>query len=181
MQQAVRVLYGHASPSEAFEATTLQLQPLDLHEFLRHVASNAPCVGVDDVELHAEPGLGEVLVRADEYPLEDVVTHVLRNAQRHRVAGTPIEIRLGPAGPMAEVRIRNRGPRIPEPMLDKIFEYGVSDLQGESAGAADAAGGRRGQGLFVAKTYLAKMGGTIRAENGSDGVTFVLALQRLKP
>jgi signal transduction histidine kinase len=174
MQQAVRVLYGHASPSEAFEATTLQVQPLDLHEFLRHVASNALCVGVDRVELQAAPGLGEVMVRADEYPLEDVVTHVLRNADRYRVAGTPITIRLDVAGAAAEVRIHNQGPNIAPQMLETIFEYGVSDPQA----AAGADGGRRGQGLFVAKTYLAKMGGTIHAENTADGVTFVLTLQR---
>ena len=36
----------------------------------------------------------------------------------------------------------------------------------------------RGQGLFVAKTYMAKMGGTIGAANTGDGVTFTLALPR---
>ena len=37
---------------------------------------------------------------------------------------------------------------------------------------------QRGQGLFVAKTYMAKMGGTIAAENVPDGVRFVLTLPR---
>lgn len=58
-------------------------------------------------------------------------------------------------------------------MLDKIFEYGVSDA--ESAQAAE----RRGQGLFVARTYMAKMGGTISARNVDDGVIFTLTLQRM--
>jgi sensor histidine kinase regulating citrate/malate metabolism len=57
-------------------------------------------------------------------------------------------------------------------MLGTIFEYGVSD-QPEAAAA-----GHRGQGLFVAKTYMAKMGGTIAARNVDDGVEFVLTLQR---
>jgi len=38
---------------------------------------------------------------------------------------------------------------------------------------------QRGQGLFVAKTYMAKMGGTIVAENAPDGVRFVLTLPRV--
>jgi sensor histidine kinase regulating citrate/malate metabolism len=59
-------------------------------------------------------------------------------------------------------------------MLGKIFEYGVSD-QPESG-----AEGNRGQGLFVAKTYMAKMGGTITARNEVDGVTLALALQRAR-
>jgi sensor histidine kinase regulating citrate/malate metabolism len=58
-------------------------------------------------------------------------------------------------------------------MIDNIFEYGVSD-------AADAGAlGNRGQGLYVAKTYMAKMGGTIAARNEDDGVSFVLTLPRI--
>jgi len=34
----------------------------------------------------------------------------------------------------------------------------------------------RGQGLFVARTYMAKMGGTIEAQNLSEGVQIVLTL-----
>jgi hypothetical protein len=40
--------------------------------------------------------------------------------------------------------------------------------------------GNRGQGLFVAKTYMAKMGGTISARNVEDGVSFLLTLQRVR-
>ena len=57
-------------------------------------------------------------------------------------------------------------------MIGKIFEYGVSD-QAESG-----ADGNRGQGLFVAKTYMAKMGGTITAHNLGGGVSFVMSLRR---
>ena len=64
-----------------------------------------------------------------------------------------------------------------------IFEYGVSD-PGASVGADrdenNPDRGHRGQGLFVAKTYMAKMGGTIVAENLPDGrgVRFTLALPK---
>jgi signal transduction histidine kinase len=175
MQQALRVLYGSASPSEAFESTTLELQPLDLHEFLRHVAGNAPHAGIDGVVLEADEGLGPVTVRADEYSLEDVVTHVLRNAQRYRLPGTPITLHLGADEAWAEVHIHNRGPAIAPERIDRIFEYGVSDPEAADAGER----AHRGQGLFVAKTYMAKMGGTIRARNVDGGVAFVLALPRV--
>ncbi|MED5619403.1 sensor histidine kinase [Ideonella sp. BN130291] len=173
MQQAVRVLYGSASPSEAFETTTLRVQPLDLHQFLRHVASNAPAEGIAQVELHAAAGLGPVMVRADEYPLEDVATHVLRNAARYRPPGTPIRLILSADADVAVLEVHNQGPPIPEALMARIFEYGVSDPESGGEG-----GGQRGQGLFVAKTYLAKMGGTITARNEADGVSFVLTLQR---
>lgn len=170
MQQAVRILYGSASPSEAFEGSTLEVQTVDIDDFLVSVAANAASAGVADVRYtpHGQP----VAVRADDYSLEDVVTHVLRNAERYRVPGTPITLTLETSETAATVCIHNCGPAIPEDMLDKIFEYGVSEL------ADSAANGNRGQGLFVAKTYMAKMGGTIAARNAADGVSFMLTLMR---
>ncbi len=177
MQQAVRVLYGQASPTEAFEATTLPVQALDIDEFLRHVADNAPHAGIHDVR-YTSAG-ASCLVRGDAYALEDVVTHVLRNAERYRPAGTPIEIRLaGEDSGGVAVTIHNQGEPIPEALIGRIFEYGVSDAAGEPG--ADTA--HRGQGLFVARTYMAKMGGTIDARNEPEssggGVSFVLRLAR---
>jgi signal transduction histidine kinase len=178
MQQAVQVLYGKASPSEAFAATSLELQPLDLHAFLRHVADNAPAEGIADVLLQAPRGLGALYVRADEYPLEDVLAHLLRNADRHREPGSPITLQLSARDGHAELAVHNRGPRIAPELLGRVFEYGVSGAGAPNAAdAADAADdGRRGQGLFVAKTYMAKMGGSIEARNAPDGVSFVMRL-----
>jgi signal transduction histidine kinase len=170
MQQAIRVLYGRASPSEAFQSSELQVGEIDLTAFLRHVADNAPCIGIGDVLFQGtnEPLLG----RADEYSLEDVVTHVLRNAERYRPPASPITITLEAGDIGITITIHNQGPPIAPDMLGKIFEYGVSD-QAESG-----ANGNRGQGLFVAKTYMAKMGGTITAHNRDDGVSFLMSLRR---
>lgn len=168
MQQAVRILYGSASPSEAFQATTLRDQVIDLDAFLRSVAANAPCAGIPDVCY--TPAAAPVWVKADEYSLEDVVTHILRNADRHRLPGTPIAITLNAAENPVQITIHNQGPAIPADLIDKIFEYGVSGPSDETAPA------NRGQGLFVAKTYMAKMGGTIAARNENDGVSLILSL-----
>ncbi len=168
MQQAVRVLYGHASPSEAILCAALEVSTLDVDAFLRHVAGNAADAGVVGVEYTGEGT--PLVVKADEHSLEDVITHVLSNAARYRPAGTPIRIDLRRVGTVAEVRIRNDGPSIDETLIGRIFEYGVSD----HADNGSARG--RGQGLFVAKTYMAKMGGTIEARNVDGGVEFVLSL-----
>ncbi len=170
MQQAVRVLYGSASPSEAFQSSVLQVGEVELTNFLRNVALNAPCAGIERVRF--DGAAGPVLARADEYSLEDVVTHVLRNADRYRVAGSVITMTLAASDTGASISIHNDGPHIAPEMIAKIFEYGVSD-QAESG-----ANGNRGQGLFVAKTYMAKMGGTITAHNEPGGVSFILSLQR---
>jgi signal transduction histidine kinase len=171
MQQAVKVLYGTASPSEALEAAALQLNTIELDTFLHNVASNAHFAGIDGVDYKrvSRP----VLVRADEYSLEDVMTHILRNADRYRTAGTPIVVTLTTVDTSACVAIHNQGPAIDAALIDKIFEYGVSGA--ESAASSE----HRGQGLFVARTYMAKMGGTISARNVDDGVTFTLTLQQV--
>jgi hypothetical protein len=54
--------------------------------------------------------------------------------------------------------------------LDKLFEYGFSDTEAFNSSE------RRGQGLFVARNYMAKMGGGIRFENQHDGVIFCVDL-----
>jgi signal transduction histidine kinase len=175
MQQAVRVLYGQASPSEAFAATRLALRPIDLDAFLGQIADNARYIGIEDVAY--ERRLQPLVVRADEHCLEDVVTHVLRNAQRHRRPGTPIRLHAESDADGVRVTLHNEGAPIPEAMLERIFEYGVSEgiADGEPVTAAP---GRRGQGLFVARTYMAKMGGTIGARNRDGGVEFTLELPR---
>lgn len=165
MQNAVRVLYGQASPSEAFETTHLSLTELDLDAFFGQLAGNAAYIGIDAV-VYQGPGR-PLRALADEYRLEDVATHVLRNADRHRRPGSPIRIELRVNGREAQVRLHNEGPPIDPAQLDRIFEYGIS---------TDTSGGQRGQGLFVARTYMAKMHGTIAAQNSADGVVFTLTL-----
>lgn len=169
MQQAVRVLYGSASPSEAFAGSQMEIAAVDLAGFLKNVAENA---GIADLQCS---GVDEALpARADEFPLEDVFAHLLKNADRHRTPGTPITLALSADETIASIAIHNCGPRIPEELIERIFEYGVSGLP---EGGAD---GNRGQGLFVARTYMAKMGGTILARNVDDGVVFILTLQRTR-
>jgi len=177
MQQAIHVLYGTASPAEALQAADVPEGRLDLDAFLRNVADNAHFAGILDVVYAPGPGTpGPVIVRADEFALEDVVTHILRNADRYRPTDSPITLTLTASESTASATLHNQGLTIAEDLLERIFELGVSDPDNPTPLGED---GHRGQGLFVAKTYMAKMGGTINARNTSDGVAFVLTFQRL--
>jgi signal transduction histidine kinase len=171
MQQAVRVLYGSASPSEAIASSQLDVASLELNEFLSQISKNAVAIDIANVQFNRSET--RIAVGADEYALEDVVSHVLTNANRYRTEGSAIQIELSANESTAQITIHNAGPAIDSAMMEKIFEYGVSD-------AADAGAlGNRGQGLYVAKTYMAKMGGTIAARNEGVGVSFVLTLPRV--
>lgn len=180
MQQAVHVLYGTASPAEALQAADMPQGRLDLDDFLRHVAGNAHFAGIGQVVYNGTPS--PVIVRADEFALEDVVTHILRNADRYRPAGTPISLGLSSSESTACATIHNLGSTIEPGLLDQIFELGVSGPDGpqdDGNGNGNGIDSHRGQGLFVARTYMTKMGGTVHARNTGDGVEFRLILQRL--
>lgn len=177
MQQAIHVLYGTASPAEALQAADVPEGRLDLDAFLRNVADNAHFAGIMNVVYAPSTDQpGPVIVRADEFALEDVVTHILRNADRYRPTGSPITLTLTASESTASATLHNQGSTIAEDLLDRIFELGVSD---PTSPTPLGEGEHRGQGLFVAKTYMAKMGGTINARNTEGGVAFVLTFQRL--
>lgn len=170
MQQAIQVIYGTASPSEAFAEATLQVGLLNLNDFLITIADNARFVDIHHVQFI--PCKESVMVRADEFSLEDTVTHILRNADRYRHRDTSIQIHIELTNTTAQIFIYNQGEPIKPELINNIFEYGVS----ESTQDEDTS--HRGQGLFVAKTYMAKMGGSIDVRNETEGVTFILTLQR---
>jgi signal transduction histidine kinase len=168
MQQAVKILYGQASPAEAFSNAVPELATIDLKEFLQAVADNSSEIGIADVSYRGPSHEEVVRVKADEHWLEDVITHVLNNASRFRVSGSAIEINLALRDRQAIVEISNQGSLIDPSMLEQIFEFGVSSREDAQT--------HRGQGLFVARTYMAKMAGTISAKNRADGVSFECSL-----
>jgi two-component system, OmpR family, sensor kinase len=144
---------------------------LDLDAFLAQIAGNAHFAGIEKVVYERPTLAAPLLVKADEFTLEDVVTHILSNAQTHRLANTPITLSVTLQATQAVLQIHNLGHPISAELLPSIFDYGVS---GGQASADDAS--HRGQGLFVVKTYMGKMGGSVEALNTASGVTFLLRL-----
>lgn len=172
MQQAVKMLYGHASPSEAIAGARVESSPLDIRHFLQEVASNAGFAGIDNVRYtpEAAPEKCKVWVQADAFALEDVVTHILNNAHRHRFENTPISLSLSTTPERVRIAIHNQGLQIDSGLLPHVFDYGVS--------GQESTHGQRGQGLFVVSSYMNKMGGKADVVNQHDGVVFTLVLPR---
>lgn len=181
MLQAVRMLYGHASPSEAVEAANIDVEVIDANAFMQQIAENAHYAGITGVTfVSGEPQW----VRANPFSLEDALTHILNNAQRYRKANTPIRLNLVADDTAVELHIENTGEQIAEDNLERIFEYGITE---QSDGSAEAGldemqqdKTNRGQGLFISKTYVTKMGGQIQAKNQRNGVIFIIRLPKVK-
>ncbi len=167
MQAALQLLYGQASVGEAVAQASAERDRFDLAAFLREVAANAPHAGIDQVVARHCAERCDVV--ADALKLEDALTHLLTNAQRYRAPGTAITLTMRAQRDKVDVDVSNEGPLIAAERLPTLFELGTSDRTQP---------GQRGQGLFVARGYLAKMGGTIAVRNHATGVCFTLTLPR---
>jgi signal transduction histidine kinase len=102
------------------------------------------------VEIQGEP---ELLRRAIE--------NVIRNAIRHAPSGSTVEVTV--AGRV--VQVRDYGPGVPEPALERIFDpfYRVENDRNRSSGGA-------GLGLAIARRAVELHKGTICARNANPGL-----------
>ncbi|WP_437629759.1 ATP-binding protein [Sorangium sp. So ce854] len=101
-------------------------------------------------------GNGELLRRAIE--------NVVRNAVRFTELGTAVRVDLECAGGVAELRVRDRGPGVPEAALGDIFRpfYRVDDHRARGAGGT-------GIGLAITQRAVLLHGGEVEARNAEDG------------
>ena len=165
MQNAVETLFGSASPDQAFSALRLDLETLDLSDFLAAYVSSTQAT-ISDVKFEpSEPGL---FARVDSARLEDVLDNLVANANRFRLPDTPILIRSLRVIEGVQILLENQGPNIDPARLITIFEYGESSDKDSN--------GHQGLGLFVVKAHITRMGGRVAAQNTDDGVAFVITL-----
>ena len=169
IQQAIRVLYGSATPSEVFQSSQLRLETLDLNEFLTHVAANAQDAGVAGVRFIGG-NTNSAKVRADEYSLEDVLAHLLSNADRHRTSGSEITIALDVNERRREYACTTLANRS-RPSCLIAFSSTAFPTQRRTAAAMTPA--QRAARACSWRGPMAKWG-TVTARNEDGGVTFEL-------
>lgn len=168
MIRAVDHLFGKAGPS-SFDAVPINLQKIDIAEFLSDQATNAATAQspITNVDYIGPPSGVVCLVDPDAF--EDTVAHILENAARFRIDATPIRIHLSQDDDITTICICNEGPQIPDNLLDKIFEFGISPTENRNES-------NQGIGLYVAKNYVSRMSGKILARNMASGVEFIISL-----
>ena len=182
MLRAVDSIYGQSSPSEGISNYSTEEEVIDLSNFLKLIAENAIYCQIENVNYQGvfEP----LMIKVDPIGIEEAISHILNNAQRY----TKKENRFDPSSPpqinislestpeLAIISIFNNGPHIPEELIDRVFEYGVSDQLSEQMDSHNSM--NRGQGLFACKAHLSKIGGDITVKNVKGGVTFIITLLR---
>jgi two-component system sensor histidine kinase KdpD len=108
------------------------------------------------------------LVRADAAQLERALANLLENAARYS-GGHPVLVRSKAVGKRILIRVVDRGPGIPAPELERIFEpfqRGVGGSNGAPAGS--------GLGLAIVKALVEANGGRVWAESSPSGTSFVI-------
>lgn len=165
--RAVTQLFGASGPEAAFALREINLELLDLGSFLFEVAQNSPLANIPNVVFKG-PKSG-VNVNVDSSVLEDALTNILTNGNRHRLQNSPLLINLSHDTANAIIDVFNDGPHIPENMLEQIFElYFTTENISENQ--------LHGIGLYAAKNYISRMDGTISAHNELLGVSFRITL-----
>lgn len=122
------------------------------------------------ITVSAARGLEEI--PADDGLLQLALAQLLDNACRYSPPGSPVDVRIEPAGGSVNVLVWNSGEPIEAAEREHIFERLYRGRRGRSASAGT------GLGLYVARKIALAHGGSLDlvAGRGEDGVSFRLAL-----
>lgn len=145
--------------------------PCDLSEIAGNVASELdPISDEHEVVIDApEP----VVVNGNGDELHRVILNLIDNAIRHTPPGSTITVTSRLDGDMAEVRVEDDGPGIPEEMWPTIFDRFV-----RHHGPGDRAKGKgTGLGLSIVRVIARRHGGTATVgESSAGGACFVVRI-----
>jgi signal transduction histidine kinase len=162
VRRAVDALYEATSVEDGLRSGEIVISTHDIAVFTGRLAANLRDDGQSVIYVGPTHG---VLADIDTIQLEQILSNLIENAERHRRPGTDIELQLAASDKALTLTVFNQGDPIPDADLDRIFDLGVSgnDQPGNS-----------GLGLFASRIYGLAMRLTLHAENRAKGVALVL-------
>jgi signal transduction histidine kinase len=153
----------------------LSLKNLDMRLFVRDVVSELS----DDyfkrglvIKLSGPPQ--NVSVNIDPVLFRNVIVNILENSVLYKTAERGyIEIGLGIAEALVEIRLADDGPGVPEESLGKLFDvFYRADPSRNTRGGSPGSG----LGLAISQKIVSRMGGSMRAELPGRGLAIVIYL-----
>lgn len=136
--------------------------PVDLGELIGDAAHDARAAAPD--RAITVEAADDVVVRADEAQLRQVLGNLVRNALVHTPPGTPVELSARNEGNEAVLEVRDHGPGLPTSDVQSLFErfWRADPGRGRSAGGA-------GLGLSIVAALVDAHGGRVSAASAPDG------------
>jgi PAS domain S-box-containing protein len=152
---------------------TLDLQVMELKPLLEQaLAANEGYGTAKDVSLNLHCSEEDILVRADNDRLTQVVTNLLSNAMKFSPAGGIVDIIVERVESGVRVEVRDSGPGIPEEFRKRIFQ---KFSQADSSDTRQKGG--TGLGLNISRAIIERLGGSIGFETRTGaGTTFYFEL-----
>lgn len=149
-----RLEQGEPPPREAVELGAL----------IDEIVRDADFEAASDGRRVVLEGSASITLLGDEELLRRAVENVVRNAVRFAPEGTEVTLRVEEDEERVTIRVRDRGPGVPDEALRSIFVplYRVERDRDRKTGGA-------GLGLAIAERAVKLHGGTIEAENAEDG------------
>jgi two-component system, OmpR family, sensor histidine kinase CpxA len=145
-----------------------QKLPIHMAEMLQEICSDADFEAQSrNCNVNCVIGCDPVVMGSPTL-LHSAIENVVRNGTRYTREGTAVEVRLeqtdADAQPKAIIRVIDSGPGVPEESLGKIFRpfYRIDDARGRQTGGV-------GLGLAITDRVVRLHGGTVHAENRSEG------------
>jgi two-component system sensor histidine kinase CpxA len=117
------------------------------------------------------PKVRPIVVSGEPELLHRAVENIVRNAIRHTMEGTAVEIDLELRGDTATISVRDHGTGVPEDLLGDIFKpfFRVEDDRSRASGGV-------GLGLAIARRAVEVHQGRISARNACPGLAITIEL-----
>ncbi len=128
------------------------------------VELNHGCALQYRVGFHVVHPVPDVTIRVDRDRFVQVMTNLLSNAAKFSAPGSAVDISAQSKGSTVAISVRDRGPGIPEAFHDRIF---TKFAQADASDTRQKGG--TGLGLFITKSLVEQMGGTIGFQNVHGG------------
>jgi signal transduction histidine kinase len=156
----------------------LNVEKLDLASLLREcVIVLYPLIEKAGISYEFDIAEERMEIEGDRFQLERVFLNLLDNAVKYGRPGKSVSVRISATAENAEVRIRDRGPGIPEKDLARVFER---FYRSESSGPERIRG--YGLGLAVVREIVERHGGSLRVDSAlGKGTTVTVRLPRRAP
>jgi two-component system sensor histidine kinase CpxA len=153
------------------EPGLLRSKQVDLEALLGEIVQDCSFEARErNVEIVVESASG-MDVAGDAELLRRAVENVLRNALRYAPPHSHVAVTCEMAQDTVSIRIRDFGPGVPEPLLDRLFDpfFRVEDDRNRRQGGT-------GLGLSIARRAVEVHGGLIVARNANPGLCVAIQL-----